>query len=170
MFDSEKLFLDVFHPEQGEHLVVVCDVPYDRAADNSLWRERRTMAIEWHRTLETVGSQVGFSVAPLITFPASGAHNWDLPLDDGQPVSLRVALDKAAIALALTELSLTATMVAWAKTHPVFVLQRFLVWLGGRRIRHFPWITVKSPDDVLFFGICSRKPRRPVSCFRPDMF
>jgi hypothetical protein len=120
MFNLEKLFLDVFHPEQGEHLVVVCDVPHDKCADNSLWRERRTMAVEWHRTLERVGSQVGFSVAPLITFPASGAHNGDLPLDDGHPVSLREALDKATIALALTEFSPTAPMVAWAKTHPDF--------------------------------------------------
>lgn len=137
MFDSEKLFLDVFHPEQGEHLVVVYDVPHDRAADNSLWRERRTMAIEWHGTLETVGSQVGFSVAPLITFPASGAHNWDLPLDDGQPVSLRVALDKAAIALALTEFSLTAPMVAWAKTHPDF------------RVATFPGVARRTENTAL---------------------
>jgi len=120
MFNLEKLFVDVFHPEVGERVVVVCDEPTGGIQDDDLWAERRQMAADWHAALTDCAGSLGISVAPLVTFPAVGSHNGDLPLKQGHPVSLAEALADATIGLALTEFSPTAPMVAWAKEHEDF--------------------------------------------------
>jgi len=117
MFDVKKLFSDVFHPEPGERLVVLVDTPHDRIEDNDLWVERRNMAAEWQSVLGDYGREAGFEVAPLFQFPAVGTHNGDLPLGECQ---LAEVLGNATIALALTEFSPTAPMIAWAKSHDDF--------------------------------------------------
>lgn len=119
-FDLKKLFVDVFHPEKGERVVVVCDTPRDGVEDNALWAARREMAAEWQAILANGQKEIGVEVAPLVTYPAVGAHNGDLPLDAGKPVTLREALSRASIGLALTEFSPTAPMVAWSKANDDF--------------------------------------------------
>jgi leucyl aminopeptidase (aminopeptidase T) len=120
MFDVNKLFSDVFHPEPGERLVILADVPHDGIEDNDLWVERRNMAAEWHASLFDYGTESGFEVAPLTLFPAVGTHNGDLPLDERNPEGLSNALSNATIAVAMTEFSPTAPMVAWARAHDDF--------------------------------------------------
>lgn len=120
MFDVKKLFLDVFHPEAGESLAILVDVPHKDVVDNYLWLERRIMASEWQATLSELGREVGFDVAPLTLFPAVGAHNGDLPLGEGDPSPLSEVLDHATIAVAMTEFSPTAPLVAWARAHDDF--------------------------------------------------
>ncbi|MCZ6634224.1 MAG: aminopeptidase [bacterium] len=118
--DLHKLFTDVFHPEPDECVVVVTDAPQGELADHTLWAERREMAAEWQAAWSTLGEQVGFSVLPLVTFPAVGAHNGNLPLDQGDPIVLGEALEQASLVLALTEFSATAPMVVWATDHADF--------------------------------------------------
>jgi hypothetical protein len=118
--DLKKLFGDVFHPEPDECVVVMVDEPHGVYTDHALWRERRDMASEWQAAWEVLSRDIGFEVMPLISFPASGAHNANLPLEAGEPVSLNVALGKATLALALTQYSATAPLSAWAAAHDDF--------------------------------------------------
>jgi hypothetical protein len=120
VFDLVKLFKDVFHPESGERVVIIRDEPHSTIPDNPLWADRRVMAEEWRETLNAHATGLDIEVAPLVTFPAVGAHNGDLPLDKGSPSLLREVLEGATIGLALTEFSPTASMVAWAKEHDDF--------------------------------------------------
>ncbi len=100
VFDLLKLFKDVFHPEAGEWVVVVLDLPNGNIVDNPLWKERRSMAAEWHALLDESASELGVRVAPLVSFPAVGTHNGYLPLGEGEPVVLSEALGEATIGLA----------------------------------------------------------------------
>ncbi|MDA0710569.1 MAG: aminopeptidase [bacterium] len=118
--DLHKLFTDVFHPESDECVVVIVDTPHGDIRDHDAWRERREMALEWQRAWMSLAETVGFDVLPLISFPASGAHNANLPLDEGKPLALRHAFGKATVALALTQFSATAPLSAWAKGHADF--------------------------------------------------
>lgn len=118
--DLHKLFTDVFHPEPGERVVVVTDVPHGKLKDDAAWQERREMAADWREAWVKLGKVVGFEVLPLVTFPAVGVNNGELPLDAGEPMLLREALGQATLALALTQFSPTAPMAAWAKAHVDF--------------------------------------------------
>lgn len=118
--DLHKLFTDVFHPEPDECVVVIADAPHGDLQDHQAWQERREMAVEWQLAWVSLSEQVGFEVLPLVSFPASGAHNANLPLDAGDPMALEMALGKATLALALTQFSATAPLSAWASAHNDF--------------------------------------------------
>lgn len=118
--DLHKLFTDVFHPEADECVVVIVDTPHGEYADHDLWRERRDMAAEWQAAWVSLAKGVGCEVLPLISFPASGAHNANLPLDEGGPITLEKAFQKATLVLALTQYSATAPLSAWAMEHNDF--------------------------------------------------
>tara|TARA_A100001037_G_scaffold302852_1_gene335482 strand:+ start:1037 stop:2098 length:1062 start_codon:yes stop_codon:yes gene_type:complete len=120
VFDVVKLLGNVFHPQAGERLVVVADHPHGTIPDDPLWEERRQMASEWREALAANGDAWGIDVGPLVTYPAVGAHNGNLPLDAGDPVPLGRALADASICVALSEFSPTAPMVDWSKNHPDF--------------------------------------------------
>ena len=77
MFDLNKLLIDVFDPEAGELVAVVVDEPTDKVADHDGWRARREMAEEWREALIKLGTERGFDVRPLVSFPATGANNAD---------------------------------------------------------------------------------------------
>lgn len=118
--DLHKLFTDVFHPEPDETVAVIADVPHGELRDSETWRERREMAAEWRAAWVSLGEQIGFDVLPLITFPATGAHNGNLPLDKGEPIPLRDGLTQATIVNALTQFSATAPLSMWARSHNDF--------------------------------------------------
>ena len=119
-FNLHKLYTDVFHLEADERVLVFTDEPHGRLHDSPLWAERRTMAAQWHAAFVSLSSNIGFSVLPLVTFPAVPGHNADLPLRKGSPLSLADALDQATLAVALTEHSATAPLVGWAEAHTDF--------------------------------------------------
>ena len=96
--DLHKLFTDVFHPEPDETVAVIADVPHGELRDHQAWQERREMAAEWRAAWVSLGERIGFDVLPLITFPATGTHNGNLPLDKGEPIPLRDGLSQATIA------------------------------------------------------------------------
>lgn len=120
-FDLEKLLIDVFGPRPGEKVLVMTDLPHGEWADNEKWAARREMAQEWHAAFQQLGSKLGLSVHPLLTYAATGAHNGPLPEEgemDGQLVRLEAILSDTNIAVALTEYSATAPLIGFSQKLP----------------------------------------------------
>lgn len=114
-FDLEKLLIDVFSPEAGEVVTVGCDLPRPGIADRPAWAERRRMAAEWLDAFRSLGERRGFSVNPLLTYPATGANNADLPVRaelGGAEVDLEATLLASTLVAFLTEYSATAPLSA----------------------------------------------------------
>jgi leucyl aminopeptidase (aminopeptidase T) len=121
MLDLQKLFTDLFDPQPGELALVLVDTPHGALHDTPGWQQRRAMAERWHDALETLGAQRGFTVAPLIAFPATGAHNANLPEEgaqDGQPVRLEMLAGQATLLFAMTQFSASAPLIGWTRRLP----------------------------------------------------
>jgi hypothetical protein len=119
VFDLEKLLIDIFAPQPGE--VVLADLPHDGLRDHGEWAARREMAREWHEAFEDLGGRIGFSVHPLLTYPAIGAHNGPLPMGGemgGEPVRFDDVMASSTIVVALTEYSATASLAGYAARSP----------------------------------------------------
>lgn len=120
-FDLEKLLTDVFAPQPGEKVLVMIDLPHGRWTDNEGWTARREMAKEWHAAFEQLGTKVGFSVHPLLTFPTTGASNAPLPEEGemgGRKVRFEEILADTNIVVALTEYSVTASLIKYTQKLP----------------------------------------------------
>lgn len=116
-FDLKKLLRDVFAPGTSEQVLVLVDQPHGRFTDDADWADRRAMAGEWRQAFQDLGVQA----LPLLSYPATGASNADLPkegLMDGRPVAIADALAQADIAVAMTRFSATAPLMAFTKAHP----------------------------------------------------
>src|SRR5262245_39771311 len=121
MLDLRKLFIDLFEPQPGETALVLVDMPHGTLHDTPSWQQRRAMAERWHAALHRLGQQRGFAVSPLVSFPATGAHNANLPLEgqqDGKPVCLNALAERATLILALTQFSASAPLIAWTRSFP----------------------------------------------------
>lgn len=117
----EKLITDVFHPQQDEVVLVMIDMPHENLADNDLWMSRREMAAEWHNAFGRLGEEHGFEVLPLLTFPATGNHNAQLPEFGemgGEHVRFGDVFQRANIVVAMTEYSATAPLVEYSQQLP----------------------------------------------------
>jgi hypothetical protein len=112
-FDLKNLLVNVFDPQNGEIVLVACDLPHGKIADNPEWRDRRILAHEWRKAFCELGRERGFEVLPLLTFLATGAHGADLPVRATQAesdVSLDAELSRCTLAAFLTEFSATAAL------------------------------------------------------------
>jgi hypothetical protein len=112
-FDLIKLLTDVFDPKAGEVAIVACDVPRTPEDDTPAWRERRQMALEWHRACAALGRGRNFTTNPLLTYPATGANGAELPARGqmgGQDVPLTETLLGSTLAVFLTQYSATAAL------------------------------------------------------------
>jgi leucyl aminopeptidase (aminopeptidase T) len=111
--DLHRFFVDVFEPEPDEVVTVACDMPTPTAPDRPAWGERRAMAEGWRQAFAELGGRLGFTTNPLLTFPATGANNADLPeratLGTAQ-VRLDETLAGTTLALFLTQFSATAPL------------------------------------------------------------
>jgi len=119
--DLEKLLIDVFAPQPGEKVLIMSDLPHGEWADNERWADRREMAIEWHSAFQQLGTKLGFSVYPLLTYPATGAHNGPLPEEgeiDGQQIRFEEIFADTNIVVALTEYSATAPLIEFSQKLP----------------------------------------------------
>jgi leucyl aminopeptidase (aminopeptidase T) len=68
-----------------------------------------------------LGEKRGFSVKPLLSYAATGAHNGPLPSEgemDGRAVRLEDVLADTNIAVALTEFSATASLSGYTREYP----------------------------------------------------
>ncbi len=120
-FDLEKLIVDVFDPQPGEAVLVMVDLPHGSLDDYGEWSARREMAEEWRQAFEQLGSQLGFTVHPLLTYSATGAPNAPLPdagTIDGQEVLFESILADTNIVVALTEFSATAPLAEYTQRFP----------------------------------------------------
>lgn len=120
-FDLEKLLIDVFAPQSGEKVLVMSDLPHGEWTDNEKWADRREMAMEWHSALQRLGSKLGFSVHPLLTYLATGAHSAPLPQEgemEGQRLRFEDVLSDTNIVVALTEYSATAPLIEFSQKLP----------------------------------------------------
>jgi hypothetical protein len=114
-FDLEALLIDVFRPEPGEVVVVGCDLPRPGLDDTPAWAARRAMAADWREAFRALGSRLGFTVNPLLTYTATGADNAELPRLarlGGPEVDLEPALLGSTLAAFLTQFSATAPLSA----------------------------------------------------------
>ncbi len=116
--DLEKLLVDVFDPQPGEVVTVMVDLPHGDIPDNADWKERRQMAEEWRAAFARLGSRIGFEVRPMLSYPATGANNADLPATgwlEGEEVPLEPTLLDSTLVVAMTEFSPTAPLSALAE-------------------------------------------------------
>ncbi len=114
MFDLNKLLIDVFDPQAGELVAVVVDEPTETVPDHDGWQARREMAEDWREAFIKLGAERGFDVRPLVSFPATGGNNADLPAAgtmDGAEIDLGAVLADSTLVLAMTEFSATAPLV-----------------------------------------------------------
>jgi Thermophilic metalloprotease (M29) len=112
-FDLRKLLIDVFDPQAGETVLVGCDIPTATAPDTPRWQERRAMAAEWRSAFAALGVEREFVTLPLLTYPATGANNSDLPEHaalDGRQVELADTLLTSTLTALLTQFSATAPL------------------------------------------------------------
>lgn len=117
MLDKNALFEAVFAPDETDTVLFMVDVPHGTIQDHSDWAERRIMAEEWRAAF----TAFPLSVRPLLTYPASGANNGDLPDQgemEGQPVVLKEVIADSTIIVAMTEYSATAPLARWTKQYP----------------------------------------------------
>lgn len=113
VFDPGKLFTDVFDPQPDEVVLVACDLPHRPEDDTPAWADRRALAAEWHAAMEMLGRARGFSTLPLLTYPATGANNAELPALGalgGREVELEEVILGSTLALFLTQYSATAPL------------------------------------------------------------
>ncbi len=117
-FDLIKLLSDVFQPEEGEVVLVACDEPTATVPDTPAWQERRVMAEEWRQAFEALGRGRGYATYPLLTYPATGANNAELPAT-GRVGDHEVVLDDvlmaSTLAVFLTEFSATAPLDSYTR-------------------------------------------------------
>ncbi|TKJ29481.1 MAG: hypothetical protein CEE40_08245 [Chloroflexi bacterium B3_Chlor] len=119
--ELEKLLIDVFDPQPGERVLVMTDLPHAELHDYEGWTERREMASEWHSAFKGLESQLGITVHPLLTYPATGGHSGPLPEEgelDGQPVRFEQILADTNIVVGLTEYSATAPLIEYTQRFP----------------------------------------------------
>lgn len=118
-----KLIEDVFHPGAGEVVLVMVDQPHSNLVDNDSWKSRREMAVDWHAAFQKLGSQRDFKVLPLLSYPATGNHNAQLPEIGemaGDEVRLEDIFQGVNIVVAMTEFSATAPLVEYSDKLPSF--------------------------------------------------
>lgn len=111
------LFQAVFDPQPDDRVCVMIDQPHGPLADHADWSDRRAMAADWRHafTQENVAH-----VHPLLTYPATGANNGDLPQEGecaGNTVRLADVWADSTLLIAMTQFSATAPLARYATRH-----------------------------------------------------
>ena len=154
-FDIEKLFVDVFAP-QDEVVTFMYDFPEGIIRDNSAWQERRRMVNEWHHEVERFSKKYHMTVNPPVSYPATGAHNSDLPeygTCEGKEINMDDTIRASTIIVSMPEFSASA---------PLFIYTR---QVKGLRVASIPGVskameqTGLSADYRKIAKVCSRLAR-----------
>ncbi len=119
-FSLEKLFVDVFAPQNGDIVTIIYDLPCADIHDIQEWIERRQMAEEWRQEITRFSRKYGLQVNPLVMYDATGMHNSDLPeygLSEGNRVRLEDAARDSTILISMPQFSATAPLVAFTKKY-----------------------------------------------------
>lgn len=117
-FNLKNLLINVFDPQEGEVVLVACDLPHGSIPETPQWRDRIILAGEWCEAFQELGTERAFRTMPLTTFAATGAHGANLPekaTQSGAGISLGDALMQSTLAAFLTEFSATAALDGFCK-------------------------------------------------------
>ncbi len=120
-FSLEKLFVDVFAPQNGDVVTMMYDLPHDNIHDTQEWVERRQMAEEWQHEMVQFSKKYSLKVNPFVSYDATGMHNSDLP-EFGVREGKRVRLDSIArdstIIISIPQFSASAPLISFTKKYP----------------------------------------------------
>ena len=152
-FELEKLFVDVFAPQDGDVVTILYDLPHGGLRDHDEWHDRRKMAEDWHRRIGGFSDSYGLLVNPTVTYDATGSHNSDMP-EYGTRVGERIRLERvlrgSTIVLSMPQYSASAPLIAFAKKY------------GDLRVASMPHVsrsmeeTALSADYGEVAAICTR--------------
>jgi hypothetical protein len=120
-FNIARLFRDVVDPQRGEEITFIIDHPHGKMKDNAAWADRRQMAADWYAGIKNLCAEVGAVLNPIVSFPATGANNADLPVhgeQNGRQVVLHDILKNSNVCFALTEYSATAPLSRLTVDYP----------------------------------------------------
>ncbi|MFH1728372.1 MAG: hypothetical protein ABIA04_08140 [Pseudomonadota bacterium] len=117
-FNLKKLIIDVFNPEKDETVLVLTDLPHGDLKDSPEWQEVRELANKWYVGFDDLSKDIGYKVLPLVTYPATGEHNFELPLNQGSPIALKDAIDQATIVVAINNYSASAPLINFTYEKP----------------------------------------------------
>jgi len=114
----------VFSPGSDDKaMAILVDLPRTEAEDKPDWSARRALAFEWARLLAERSDELGMRVS-LVSYPATGSNNGDLPevvrweeslgsrtsVGEGNEVPLKEVLARHTILMAVTQFSATAPL------------------------------------------------------------
>jgi hypothetical protein len=98
------------------------------------------MAEEWHQQIAALAESYGVLVNPIVTYDATGSHASDLPeygTCGGERVGIESILSDSTIALAMTEYSASAPLMALVKKY------------GTLRVASMPHVTKAMEETAL---------------------
>ncbi|NIB44897.1 aminopeptidase [Pseudomaricurvus alkylphenolicus] len=120
-FEFRRFADQVFAPETGERVLILVDEPTATVPANKAWQQRFEMAQQWHSQFAALGKERGFEVLPLLRFPAVADHHAPFPKEGrlgDDIVTIDEQLDQVSLAIAMTEISMTAGLVQAAMRRP----------------------------------------------------
>jgi len=119
-FSLERLFVDVFAPQNGDIVSIMYDLPHGEIHDTQEWRERRQMAEEWHQEIAQLSKKYRLHVNPVVRYEATGGHNRELP-EYGSCQGNRVRLEDIAgdstIIISMPQFSASAPLIVFTKKY-----------------------------------------------------
>jgi hypothetical protein len=119
-FELEKLFADVFAPQNGEVVTIMYDLPHAKIQDNEEWRERREMADTWHRQITAFSKRYGMTVNPIVTYNATGSHNSNMPeygIWKGEQTRLEDIIRDSNIIISMPQYSASAPLIGFTRKY-----------------------------------------------------
>jgi len=117
-FNFEAFVADVFAPQAGETVVFLTDKPSSSHGHSHDWAARQEMVEDWRDRFAKIGEKTGFDVLPLVQFEAIGHENGGFPpkgIMSGNKVDIADVLERATLAISMTEYSMTAPLAAAAR-------------------------------------------------------
>ena len=119
-FKLEKLFVDVFAPQNGDIVTIMYDLPHGEIRDLLAWQDRRKMANEWHRQIAGFSQIYGIHVNPIVTYSATGAPHAEMPkygICEGAKVQLESVSRDSTIIISMPQYSATSPLMGLAKKY-----------------------------------------------------
>ena len=118
VFSLEKLFVDVFAPQNGEIVTIMVDLPHNGIYDTQEWLERRLMAKEWLTEIAHFSNKYSLHINPLVEYDATGIQNNQLPefgMSGGKRVRLEDAARDSTIIISMPQFSASAPLILFTK-------------------------------------------------------
>jgi len=119
-FKLEKLFVDVFAPQNGDIVTIMYDLPHGEIRDILRWQDRRGMANEWHSQTTGFSQIYGIHINPIVTYSATGAPHAEMPkygICKGAKIQLENVIRDSTIIISMPQYSTTSPLMGLAKKY-----------------------------------------------------